>query len=157
MIRARVSIGRDFDWHTALARLPADRHSRPGQAVERILIVEDEYFVALDMEDTLRQAGFEVAGIARTAEEAVRLAEATRPDLVVMDIMLPGRRDGIEAATEIFERFGIRSIFASAVRDPHSLERATRANSVGWLSKPYTPAALVAAVKSALQAGPNRH
>lgn len=158
MIEARVLIGRDVGWPAGLARLPDDRRG-PAAAPrpERILIVEDEYVVALDMEDTLRQAGFEVTGIARTAEEAVRLAEAGRPALVVMDIMLAGERDGIEAATEIFERFGIRSVFASALRDPASMARASRANSLGWVSKPYTPASLVAAVRSALAAGCDRH
>src|SRR4051794_10692724 len=67
-----------------------------------ILIVEDDYVVAIELEAGLSEAGFEVVGSANTAEQAVRLAISERPTLALMDIRLAGRRDGIEAALDMF-------------------------------------------------------
>jgi two-component system, response regulator PdtaR len=116
----------------------------------RILIVEDQYFVAIDNELTLRSEGFEVVGLATTAKEAIELADRGRPDLVLMDIRLASRADGVEAAIAIYERFGVRCIFSSGHADEHVRNEAERARPLGWLDKPYTSDALLAAVKQAL-------
>src|SRR5690606_11241244 len=76
----------------------------------RILIVEDQLLVAIDCELNLRCAGLQCVGVAATAAEAIELADRERPDLVLMDINLASRADGLHAATVIYERFGIRSI-----------------------------------------------
>ena len=89
-------------------------------ATPRILIVEDEYLVATEMEAGLSEAGYEVAGIATTAGEALRLAEAERPALIVMDIRLAGNSDGVEAAKQIYQTTGIRCIFATAYSEPNA-------------------------------------
>jgi hypothetical protein len=89
---------------------------RPGQPV-KILVVEDDYLVAIQMEQTLSDAGFEVAGVVASAEAAIDAAAAQRVALVIMDIRLAGRRDGVDAAIELFGRHGIRSIFATAHMD----------------------------------------
>ena len=112
----------------------------------RILLVEDDFFVALEMAYQLKAAGFEVTGIAKTAEEAVAMTEADKPDLAIMDIQLAGRRDGIEAAIDLASKFGIRSIFATAHDDDTTRRRAAAARPLGWLQKPYVPALLVAMV-----------
>lgn len=131
---------------------PEDRRGRnERKQAEKVLVVEDEYFVALDLESMLLAAGFEVAGIATSAEEAVRMAEEERPGLVIMDIRLIGERDGVDAAIEMYQRLGVRCIFASAHRDPATVARASSAHALGWVVKPYTPATLVKAVKSALE------
>lgn len=116
----------------------------------KLLIVEDEFLVALDAESVLRERGFNVVGLARTGAEAIALAGATRPALVLMDIRLASAQDGVDAAVEIFERFGIRSLFATAHDDEATRRRATRAQPLGWLQKPYSPSALFAAVSQAL-------
>ncbi|HYZ31490.1 MAG TPA: response regulator [Crenalkalicoccus sp.] len=117
----------------------------------RVLIVEDEYFVALDAEEALTSAGYEVCGIATSAEEAVALAEAERPELVLMDIRLLGPRDGIEAAAEIRQRLGLRSLFATAHSDSATRARAEAAASpLGWLIKPYSREQLNGAVGAAM-------
>src|SRR5215813_7965114 len=85
---------------------------------QRILIVEDNQFVARQCQRALTDAGCEVVDIVTSADDAVRVAFERRPQLVLMDIYLPGKRDGVDAAIEIFERCGIRSIFASAPADP---------------------------------------
>ena len=67
-------------------------------------------------------------------------------DLVLMDVRLIGDRDGIEAATEIWQRFGIRSLFVSANLDAAARAKASAANPVGFLEKPFTPSGLLAAI-----------
>jgi CheY-like chemotaxis protein len=112
----------------------------------RIVVVEDDVFIRLDLATQLRGAGHAVVGTADTALEAVRAADRERPDLVLMDVRLLGERDGIEAATEIWERFGIRSLFVSANLDAAARAKAQAANPVGFLEKPFTPSSLLAAV-----------
>jgi DNA-binding NarL/FixJ family response regulator len=116
----------------------------------RILVVEDDYFVAIDLEGGLREAGLQVLGPVPTAEEALALAKAERPVLVLMDIRLAGSKDGIEAALELYREFGIRCIFASAHIEPPYRQRAAAAAPLGWVQKPYTIGTVVAAVKQAL-------
>jgi CheY-like chemotaxis protein len=117
----------------------------------RVLIVEDEYFVALDIEDALSSVGFTIVGIATTAEEAVKVAEAEKPDVVLMDIRLAGARDGIEAAAEIRNRLGIPSLFATAHSDAGTRARGNKAASpLGWLTKPYSGGEVALAVTEAI-------
>lgn len=116
----------------------------------RVLIVEDDYLAAMDMEAALTEAGYQIVGFANTAEEAVRLAQAERPALVVMDIRLNGPRDGVDAALEIFKTSGVRCIFATAHHTPQTRSRAEPASPLGWLPKPYSSASLVAIVRRAL-------
>jgi DNA-binding response OmpR family regulator len=117
---------------------------------DRILIVEDDLLVATQMEAALADAGFGIVGIATTGREALQLAGAESPTLVVMDIRLPGDRDGIDTALELFRLHGIRSIFASANSDQEARQRAKPASPLGWLQKPYTMASLTDIVRAAL-------
>jgi DNA-binding NarL/FixJ family response regulator len=116
----------------------------------RILILEDDYLIATQIEAALMQAGFDIAGIASSAEEATELAASERPALVVADIRLAGKRDGIDTAIQLFRDHGIRSIFATAHHNQETRRRAKPANPLGWLPKPYTMAALVQLVRQAL-------
>jgi len=118
--------------------------------VARLLIVEDDYLAAVEVEAGLTEAGFKVVGIANSADEAVRIAKAEHPNLVIMDIHLRGRRDGIEAAIEIFSESSIHAIFATAHTTPQMRLRAQAAAPLGWLPKPYALEALIAAIKGAL-------
>jgi two-component system, response regulator PdtaR len=115
-----------------------------------ILLVEDDFLVGMEMEAGLESAGYEVAGVATTAEEAVNLAASRHPALVVMDIRLASERDGIDAALEIFRTLGIRSLFASAHVDAQVRARAKAARPLGWVAKPYRVETLLAAVGDAL-------
>jgi DNA-binding NarL/FixJ family response regulator len=116
----------------------------------RILVVEDQYFVAVDCELNLRNAGYEVVGLATTAKEAVDLAEREHPDLILMDIRLASSTDGVDAAIVIYERLGVRSIFCSGHADAKVREAAQRARPLGWLDKPYSSRALIETVREAL-------
>lgn len=123
--------------------------TQPGNT-NRILIVEDDLLVASQIEAALTDAGFEVAGIASTGNEALHLARVQSPDLVVMDIRLAGDRDGIDTALEMFDLHGIRCIFASAYSDQDAQRRAAPAAPLGWLQKPYTMSSLTALVRVAV-------
>jgi DNA-binding NarL/FixJ family response regulator len=115
----------------------------------RVLVVEDDFLIAMQTEGALSEAGFEVVGTAATAEEAIRLAGEKRPTLAVMDIRLAGERDGIDAAGQLFSEFNIRCIFATAHDDARTRERAKPFAPLGWLPKPYTAGSLVALVAEA--------
>jgi two-component system, response regulator PdtaR len=116
----------------------------------RVLIVEDDFLVGQQTEEALTTAGLEVVGIAATAEEAVELAVQARPILAVMDIRLAGRRDGIDAAEELFQLRYLRCIFATANDDYNTRVRAAPFAPLGWLTKPYTMTSLLGAVALAL-------
>ncbi|HET9639135.1 MAG TPA: response regulator [Allosphingosinicella sp.] len=116
-----------------------------------ILLVEDDFLVGMEAETGLREAGYEVAGIAATAEEAIELAGQRRPALVIMDIRLASDRDGVDAALEIYRTLGIRSIFASAHGDAQVRARAEPAQPLGWVAKPYRVETLLKAVAEALR------
>src|SRR3954452_7257575 len=96
---------------------PGMSDSKKTAKQARILVVEDDYFVAMELEHHLQQAGFDVVGVASTAEEAIRIGAAERPTLAIMDVRLVGRRDGIDAAIELSSKFGVPSIFATAHGD----------------------------------------
>ena len=127
------------------------------QSPARVLIVEDDHLVALEIEATLLEAGFEVVGIAATADEAVGLGKSMRPDVTIMDIRLAGKRDGVDAALDLFREEGIRCVFATAHQDAETRRRAEPARPLGWLSKPYRPDVLVKAVRAALAQGRPPH
>jgi DNA-binding NarL/FixJ family response regulator len=128
-----------------------------AQEPARLLIVEDDYLVASQSELALSEAGFTIVGIVSSAEEAIEKAAAEQVSLVVMDIRLAGDRDGIDAAIELFQTRGIRSIFASAYSSPDIRKRAEEAMPLGWLQKPYSKTSLVAAVRAALESPGRKH
>lgn len=120
------------------------------QGPARILVVEDDFLIALQTEAALTDAGFHVVGTATSAEEAIALAKESQPSLAVMDMRLAGERDGIDAAKELFQELNIRCIFATAHDDPFTRERAEPYVPLGWLTKPFTMASLVTVVTKAL-------
>lgn len=123
---------------------------QPLSSEPRLLIVEDDYFILLDIEAALQRGRFEIVGTATSAAEAIEAAGRMRPDLVLMDIRLRGERDGIDAAIEIRRRYGIACVFATAFSDAALRARAAEAEPLGWLIKPYTSEQLLAAIDSAI-------
>ena len=115
-----------------------------------LLIVEDDYLVASQMEDALCGAGFAIAGVVASAEEAVEVAAAKAVSLAVMDVRLAGRRDGVDAAVELFKTYGIRSVFATAHSDAEIRKRAEIARPLAWLQKPYSMSSLVETIRDAV-------
>jgi len=101
-----------------------------------LLIVEDEAIIALDMAARLERLGYTVIAIVSTGEKAVSEAAASRPDLILMDILLPGNIDGIEAAEEIRSMYDIPIIFVTAFSNEDIMVRMNRTKHYGYLIKP---------------------
>jgi CheY-like chemotaxis protein len=118
------------------------RSERAEPGALKVLIVEDELFIALDTQSVLEDLGHVVVGVAVSADQAVGAAARERPDVVLMDIRIVGPRDGIAAADEIRARYGIGSIFLTANTDPATLARARAVEPIGVLQKPLMPALL---------------
>jgi signal transduction histidine kinase len=106
-------------------------------AAVKILIVEDEIVVARDLENQLRALGYVVSGTAASGEEAVTLAKQAAPDLVLMDIRLQGRLDGIAAADEIRKRLQLPVVYLTAHADDSTVRRARATEPFGYLLKPF--------------------
>ena len=122
-----------------------------GESARRVLVVEDEFFLAVQIEECLNDDGYDVIDVVHTAEEAVAVAIADRPDVVIMDIRLASDGDGIAAACEILARTGIRSIFATAHADAHTRSRGSVAQPLAWLEKPFGVDAILTAVDQAFR------
>ncbi|HEX7897207.1 MAG TPA: response regulator [Planctomycetota bacterium] len=116
----------------------------------RILIVEDESVVALDLRQRLEAMGFAVPASVATGREAVDSAGRLEPDLVLMDIVLPGGMDGVAAAAEIRSRFDIPVVFLTAFSDRPTLDRVKATAPAGYVVKPFDEGALRAAIEVAL-------
>ena len=117
----------------------------------KILVVEDENVIAQEIENSLRELGYEVLGRASSADEALRGVADSRPDIVLMDIQLRGLRDGIQTAEELRDRFRIPVVFLSAHADEVTLKRAKRSSPYGYVVKPVKTSALRSALEIALE------
>jgi DNA-binding response OmpR family regulator len=117
----------------------------------RILVVEDEYLVATQMQNALAEAGFAVVGMAATGEDALAIAAREHPALAIIDIRLGGVLDGVDAARALFREQGVRSILATANYDEKTQIRAVDAAPLGWLPKPFEMRSLILKVQSAVR------
>jgi len=116
----------------------------------RILIVEDESVVALDIDDHLQSLGYQVVGRATTGAQAVSLALEQQPDLILMDIKLKGDLDGVESAERILAQVDIPIIFLTAYADTATLQRAKNIEPFGYILKPFEGRELFAQIEMAL-------
>jgi two-component system, response regulator PdtaR len=120
----------------------------------QILIVEDEQIIALDLQRRLRRLGYVVAGLAGTGADAIALALALRPDLVLMDIQLPGGLDGLETAAFLRTHLNLPIIYVTAVTDPGMLNRVRQMAPALLLCKPITDERLHAVISQITQVPP---
>lgn len=139
----------------ARCRQPITESMRSSQATMgrnsgRILIVEDEMIVAHSIQMRLELYGYEVAGLANTANEALTLLEQSRPDLILMDIRLSGELDGIRAAERIRKSWDVPIIFLTAYSDDETLARAKITEPFGYIIKPFETRELVNNIEIAL-------
>ncbi len=116
----------------------------------KILVVEDQNIVALNIRNKLKNLGYTVPATAATGEEAIRKAELTNADLVLMDIMLKGDMDGISAAQEIKSHLGIPILYLTAYTDEETLSRAKMTEPEGYISKPFKEEDLHSNIEMAL-------
>ena len=115
-----------------------------------IMVVEDEYIVAQDLIASLTNMGYDVCAHADSGEKAIQQAERNQPDLVIMDIVLKGEMDGIQAAGHIHDRFQIPVIFLTAFGNQALLDRAKSIEPFGYLIKPFNEGELHSALEIGL-------
>jgi len=119
----------------------------------KILVVEDEGIIAVDTKLSLVALGYDVLPIAISGESAVELALQYHPDLILMDVKLGGKMDGIEAARAIQEKLRTLILFMTAHTDNETLSKAKALNPIGIISKPVMAYQLKEFLASALKAG----
>jgi len=116
----------------------------------KILIVEDELIIAEDVRGMLSRMGYEVVGNAMDYNEAIALLENTTPDLVLLDVNLNGKKDGIDLAQTINEAYKIPFIYTTSYSDTPTLQRAKNTNPANYLVKPFKQEQLFTAIEMAL-------
>jgi DNA-binding LytR/AlgR family response regulator len=115
-----------------------------------ILVVEDESIVSKDIQQSLKKLGYNIVGAASTGEKAIELANETKPDLVLMDIMLKGDMSGIETAEKIKETLSIPVIYLTAYADENTLAKAKVTEPYGYIIKPFKEIDLHTSIEMAL-------
>ena len=150
--------------HRSKERLHVQLPSQPTRKVEnswarnqrpptRLILVEDESIVALNLRDNLSRLGYEICGIAASGEDALRKIEQQKPDLVLMDIHIDGELDGIETAAKIPPELHIPVIYLSAFSEETTLARARLTSPGGYLLKPFSGRKIHASIQMALAHG----
>jgi DNA-binding NarL/FixJ family response regulator len=133
-----------------------NRMSAKSTPAPRILIVEDQALVALDLREYLTGMGMTVVGVVDSAAAAVEAAARERPDVVLMDIRLRGERDGVDAALDI-QRLDMAVVYLTAHSDRATLERVKRSAPFGYLLKPIQDYELIATIDRAIQHHSREH
>jgi response regulator RpfG family c-di-GMP phosphodiesterase len=116
----------------------------------KIMVVEDEWVVADQLSMSLKDLGYTVCSTASTGEEAIRQVEADKPDLILMDIVLKGKMDGIEAVGRIHSKFDTPVLYLTAYANQEYIQRAKQTHPFGYLVKPYKQKELYATIEMAL-------
>ncbi|MGB3480130.1 MAG: response regulator, partial [bacterium] len=116
----------------------------------KILIVEDEMIVAKDMQETLKARGYTVTAIVNSGRDAIEMVKKEKPDLVLMDIVLKGKIDGIDTAGRIRTKFDIPIIFITAFTNSNLLEKAKAAEPYAFITKPFEGSELFTNIEIAI-------
>ncbi|MER3478563.1 MAG: hybrid sensor histidine kinase/response regulator, partial [Leptolyngbya sp. ERB_1_2] len=119
--------------------------------VAKILVVEDESVVAWHVQEVLHTLGYQVIAIATNARQAIQIAADHRPDLVLMDISLHGKSDGVSAAEYLYLNLNLPVVYLTAHADEYTLRRATQTSPFGYLLKPFQEADLHSTIQVALR------
>ena len=119
-------------------------------SANNILVIEDEAIVSKDIQQSLKKLGYNIVGSAATGEKAVELAIETKPDLVLMDIMLKGKMSGIDAAEKIKQDLNIPIIYLTAYADENTLAKAKVTEPYGYIIKPFKEIDLHTSIEMAL-------
>jgi DNA-binding NarL/FixJ family response regulator len=115
----------------------------------RILIVEDQFLISEYLKIWIDVFGHDVVGVATSAVQAVQLAVELKPDIVLMDLRLDGARDGVDAATAIFELISTKIIYVTGSSEPSVISRINEDHPVRIIGKPINPAELQSALAAA--------
>jgi AmiR/NasT family two-component response regulator len=120
----------------------------PMTTARRVLIAEDEALIRVDLAEMLVEEGYEVVGQATDGDQAATLAASLRPDLVILDVQMPGK-DGITVAAEIVSKQIAPILILTAFSAPDLVDRARDAGAMTYLVKPFSKAALLPAIELA--------
>jgi PAS domain S-box-containing protein len=123
---------------------------KPTGRPSRVLIVEDEAIISMDIKRLLSVSGYIVAAVAATADQTIQAIETSDPDLVLMDIHLKGSMDGIETAMQVRHKFKLPVVFVTAHADKQTLERARQTEPFGYIVKPISALSLTSTIEMAL-------
>jgi len=115
----------------------------------KVLIVEDESIVAMELSSYVTELGYSVIGRASNGSDAFNLALEHKPDVVLMDVHIKGDEDGIDLVKRLHEAMGISVIYITAFNDDTSLDRAIETDPAGYLTKPFNRKELSAILKIA--------
>jgi CheY-like chemotaxis protein/DNA-binding PadR family transcriptional regulator len=118
--------------------------------MSKILVVDDEAIITMQLEERLSAMGYTVAGMAASGEDAVDKARRIRPDLVLMDIVMPGKMNGIEAAKIVTQELDIPVVFITSYADDKIIEQAKSVRPYGYIVKPFNELEIKAAIEVAL-------
>jgi len=118
--------------------------------MNRLIIADDEVIISTQLEEFLKTKGFDIVGIATSGIQAVAMAKELMPDLMLMDIVMPGELDGISAASKINRELKIPVIFLTAYADEEMINRAKHIGPFGYVLKPIQPQQILAAIEIAL-------
>jgi len=121
-----------------------------NNSAHNIMVVEDEAVIAMRLQQILTSMGYNVTGISYSGEEALEKAKNLKPDLILMDIMIPGELDGIALAEIVKSELDIPVIFLTSYSEKTIIERAKQAEPYGYIVKPYQDRDLKAAIEVAL-------
>jgi CheY-like chemotaxis protein/DNA-binding PadR family transcriptional regulator len=116
----------------------------------KILVVDDEAIITMQLEERLSAMGYTVTGMAASGEDAVDKARRFRPDLVLMDIVMPGKMNGIEAAKIVTQELDIPVVFVTSYADDKIIEQAKSVRPYGYIVKPFNELEIKAAIEVAL-------
>jgi two-component system, response regulator PdtaR len=116
----------------------------------KILVVDDEAIITMQLEERLTKMGYTVSGMAASGEEAIDKARRIRPDLVLMDIVMPGKMNGIEAAGVVTKELDIPVVFVTSYADDTIIEKAKSVRPYGYIVKPFNELEIKAAIEVAL-------
>jgi two-component system, response regulator PdtaR len=116
----------------------------------RVLVVDDEAIITMQLEERISSMGHKVVGMASSGEDAIAKARVAKPDIVLMDIVMPGKTNGIAAAKVIHKELGIPVIFITSYADDKIIEEAKQVNPYGYIVKPFNELELKATVELAL-------
>ncbi|MEO8398222.1 MAG: response regulator [Ignavibacteriaceae bacterium] len=117
----------------------------------KVMIVEDEFIIALDLKDIVKNLGYNVVAVATSGDDAIIKARKNSPELVLMDIMLKSKIDGVEAAEKIRKELDIPIVFISSFSDEESIVRASKVSDYGYLIKPFGKERIKEVIEAALK------
>jgi len=116
----------------------------------KILVVEDERIVGRAIQVTLQKAGYQILGVVPSGDQAIQMALETSPDLILMDVMLSGEMDGVEAARQIRSKREVPVVYLTANGDRTTLERTKETEPIAFIRKPYDEQELLTTIEICL-------